>query len=230
MRSWERRLEQFDRDLETEPERIRRVLRGPGAADRAGRARLPLAGHELTGSAGRPATIARPPRMARLRAADRPGRLSAGAVRAGAILDRATPTASSCCASASRSARRRLGTSRAGDRRLRGVRARRARLELLAEGLRRRPTAAPIPEELEVRAARLRRDAAPDFAVREREPADGASTVAAARPRARPPATTFDRVPRATGGSRPTPHGRMERLLRETGVPAGLLFNGRACG
>ena len=39
------------------------------------------------------------------------------------------------------------------------------------------------------------------------------------------PAADFDRVAR-TGGLEASPHGRMERLLRHTGAPAGLLFNG----
>ena len=42
----------------------------------------------------------------------------------------------------------------------------------------------------------------------------------------------FDKVTRARipadGGLEASAHGRMERLLRETGVPAGLLFNGNA--
>ena len=68
----------------------------------------------------------------------------------------------------------------------------------------------------------------PDFAVRELEPKDGA-----------PPWQLLVRVARARRGLRPrrraasgqleaSAHGRMERLLRQTGVPAGLLFNGRA--
>ena len=38
----------------------------------------------------------------------------------------------------------------------------------------------------------------------------------------------FDRASRAADGLDASPHGRMERLLRHTGVPAGLLFNGVA--
>ena len=39
----------------------------------------------------------------------------------------------------------------------------------------------------------------------------------------------FDRVTRAPGGGLDaSPHSRMERLLRQTGAPAGLLFNGEA--
>ena len=42
------------------------------------------------------------------------------------------------------------------------------------------------------------------------------------------PREDFDRVTRARDGLEASPHGRMERLLRHTGVPAGLLFNGLA--
>ena len=43
------------------------------------------------------------------------------------------------------------------------------------------------------------------------------------------PREDFDRVTRrARGGLEASPHGRLERLLRHSGVPAGLLFNGEA--
>jgi hypothetical protein len=42
------------------------------------------------------------------------------------------------------------------------------------------------------------------------------------------PGEDFDRVVREHGQLEASAHGRMERLLRQTGVPAGLLFNGRA--
>ena len=43
------------------------------------------------------------------------------------------------------------------------------------------------------------------------------------------PRQDFDRVTRrARGGLEVSPHGRLERLLRHSGVPAGLLFNGEA--
>ena len=46
------------------------------------------------------------------------------------------------------------------------------------------------------------------------------------------PGEDFDHVtrgrPRTNGGLEASPHGRMERLLRHTGVAAGLLFNGTA--
>ena len=89
---------------------------------------------------------------------------------------------------------------------------------------------APIPPELEVLLPDYGETLRPDFAVRERDPRNGASpwqllvqVLDAGR--------DFD-VP-ATGdgtGSRleASPQGRAERLLRGTGVPAGLLFNGTA--
>ena len=43
------------------------------------------------------------------------------------------------------------------------------------------------------------------------------------------PDNDFDRVTRPSGGGLDaSPHSRMERLLRQTGAPAGLLFNGEA--
>jgi hypothetical protein len=41
-----------------------------------------------------------------------------------------------------------------------------------------------------------------------------------------PPNTDLDRPPGEHAGWRASPHARLERLLRETGVPIGLLFNG----
>lgn len=84
----------------------------------------------------------------------------------------------------------------------------------------------PIPPELEVALPDYGETLRPEFAVRERDPADGS-----------PPwqllvttlnGTDFDTVTRAGGHLEASAHGRMERLLRETGVPAGMLFNGRA--
>ena len=88
---------------------------------------------------------------------------------------------------------------------------------------------APIPPELEVPLPDYGETLRPDFAVRERDPRNGASpwqllvqVLDAGR--------DFD-VP-ATGGTgsrlEASPQGRAERLLRGTGVPAGLLFNGTA--
>ena len=88
---------------------------------------------------------------------------------------------------------------------------------------------APIPPELEVPLPDYGETLRPEFAVRERDPRNGASpwqllvqVLDAGR--------DFD-VP-ATGGTgsrlEASPQGRAERLLRGTGVPAGLLFNGTA--
>jgi hypothetical protein len=43
-----------------------------------------------------------------------------------------------------------------------------------------------------------------------------------------PAETDFDKAPEDRGGWRATPHARLERLLRESGIPIGLLFNGAA--
>ncbi|MFN8108783.1 MAG: type IIL restriction-modification enzyme MmeI [Thermoleophilia bacterium] len=83
----------------------------------------------------------------------------------------------------------------------------------------------PIPPELMVALPDHGETLRPDYAVRERDPRDG-------RPawqllvRTVPESLGFDE--REPGGLDATAHGRMERLLRETGVPAGLLVNGRA--
>ena len=105
MRSWERRLAQFERDLASEPDRIARLLRGARAARRARRARLPLAGHELkrwrastrrsrTTSNGS-ASCSRPDSSSRRRRWCAPARSSTAAIA----------TDSACSRSASRSAR-----------------------------------------------------------------------------------------------------------------------------
>ena len=89
---------------------------------------------------------------------------------------------------------------------------------------------APIPAELEVPLPDYGVTLRPDFAVRERDPRDG-----------EPPwqllaqlldtGQDFD-APVTTGGAGSrldaSPQSRAERLLRGTGVPAGLLFNGAA--
>ena len=90
----------------------------------------------------------------------------------------------------------------------------------------------PIPAELEVPLPDYGETLRPDFAVRERNPREG-----------EPPwqllvqvldaGEDLDALARSGGGGagprlEATPHGRAERLLRGTGVPAGLLFNGTA--
>jgi hypothetical protein len=85
----------------------------------------------------------------------------------------------------------------------------------------------PIPSELHVPLADYGETLVPDYAVRELNPTDGAppwqllvTTLE--------PGTDLDKVTTGAGRLEASPHGRMERLLRETGVPAGLLFNGHS--
>ena len=85
----------------------------------------------------------------------------------------------------------------------------------------------PIPPELEVPLPGYGETLRPDLAVRELEPKDGASCWQLLV-RVLEPGEDFDRVVRGNGQLEASAHGRMERLLRQTGVPAGLLFNGRA--
>ena len=85
----------------------------------------------------------------------------------------------------------------------------------------------PIPSELEVPLPDYGETLRPDFAVRELEPKDGAS-IWQLLVQVLEPGEDFDRVVRGHGQLEASAHGRMERLLRQTGVPAGLLFNGRA--
>jgi hypothetical protein len=66
-----------------------------------------------------------------------------------------------------------------------------------------------------------------DFAIRELEPNNGTAPWQLLV-RVLDPNQDFDRVVRGDGQLEASAHGRMERLLRQTGVPAGLLFNGRA--
>ena len=85
----------------------------------------------------------------------------------------------------------------------------------------------PIPPELETPLEEGGEILRPDFAVRERDPREDASpwqllveVIEAGE--------DFDRVAGGAGRLEVSPHGRMERLLRQTGVPAGLLCNGRS--
>ena len=85
----------------------------------------------------------------------------------------------------------------------------------------------PIPPELETPlhdAAELLR---PDFAVRERDPRQNAPGWQLLV-RVLPAGDDFDHVAGGAGRLEVSAHGRMERLLRQTGVAAGLLFNGRS--
>jgi hypothetical protein len=84
----------------------------------------------------------------------------------------------------------------------------------------------PIPQELEVPLPDYGETLAPELAVRERDPVDG-STPWELLVRVLDPGVDLDHVPHGAGKLEASAHGRMERLLRETGVPAGLLCNGR---
>ena len=84
--------------------------------------------------------------------------------------------------------------------------------------------ASPIPPDLEVSLSDAGETLRPEYAVRELEPQDGAPPwqllVCVL-----PPDEGFDHE---SGRVDLTPHSRMERLLRHTGVPVGLLVGGRA--
>ena len=84
----------------------------------------------------------------------------------------------------------------------------------------------PIPPDLEVHVAGFEETLRPDFAVRELEPAAGAAPWQLLV-RVLEPGQDLDRAVRSGSGLEASPHGRMERLLRQTGVAAGLVFNGR---
>ena len=83
-----------------------------------------------------------------------------------------------------------------------------------------------IPAELEVSLPDYGETLRPDFAVRELDPQNNRSAWQVVV-RVLKTDEDFDRVVRGTGQLEASAHGRMERLLRQTGVPAGLLFNGR---
>jgi Eco57I restriction-modification methylase/restriction-modification enzyme MmeI-like protein len=84
----------------------------------------------------------------------------------------------------------------------------------------------PIPSELELPLPNYGETLRPDLAVRELEPKDGAPSWQLLV-QILEPGQDFDRLFRGDGHLEASPHSRMERLLRHTQVPAGLLFNGR---
>ncbi len=104
-----------------------------------------------------------------------------------------------------------------------------------ADPVRRPPVARPGPQVREdapdYRPAAADGTAMRQGAEREGIPANGASSWQLLV-RVCEPDEDFDRVTRdrarTGGGLEASPHGRMERLLRHTGAPAGLLFNGTA--
>jgi hypothetical protein len=85
----------------------------------------------------------------------------------------------------------------------------------------------PIPAALEVPLLDYGETLRPDFAVHELEPKEGAPAWQLLV-RVLEPGEDLDSVIREGGQLEASAHGRMERLLRQTGVPAGLIFNGRA--
>jgi hypothetical protein len=85
----------------------------------------------------------------------------------------------------------------------------------------------PIPEELELFLPDYGVTLRPDLAVRELEPAAGAPPWQLLV-RVLDPASDFDKPPSGRDRLEASEHGRMERLLRDRCVPAGLLFNGHA--
>ena len=89
---------------------------------------------------------------------------------------------------------------------------------------------APIPPELEVRLPDTDEVLRPQFAVRKSpKPTNGNDTETSPWQLlvdTCPPDEGLDRVTRTKAGAEASAHGRMERLLRGTGAPAGLLCNG----
>ncbi len=86
---------------------------------------------------------------------------------------------------------------------------------------------APMPEDLSLHLPDYGETLRPDFAVRERDPDDGGPAWQLPV-QTLEPGQDFDRVAAGAGRLEASPHSRLERLLRTTRVPAGLLFNGRA--
>jgi len=84
-----------------------------------------------------------------------------------------------------------------------------------------------IPPELQVPLRDYGETLAPDVAVRELDPSPNA-TPWQLLVQILPTGQEFDRVTHGHGRLEASAHGRMERLLRQSGVSAGLLFNGAA--
>ena len=86
---------------------------------------------------------------------------------------------------------------------------------------------APIPEDLKIPLPDFGEILRPDFAVRERDPRNGDSPWQLLV-QVLDDGQDFDKPVTGSGGLEASPQGRMERLLRGAGVPAGVLSNGVA--
>ena len=86
---------------------------------------------------------------------------------------------------------------------------------------------APVPADLTVVLPDYGETLRPDFVVRERDPQNGASPWQLLV-QMLDAGQDFDKATTGAGGLEAAPQGRAERLLRGTGVPAGVLFNGVA--
>ena len=84
----------------------------------------------------------------------------------------------------------------------------------------------PIPADLEVPLPEFNETLRPDYAVRDPEP-EGKECPWQLLVRVLERDEEMDEAGRVAGGLEASPHSRMERLLRKTGVIAGLLVNGR---
>ena len=85
----------------------------------------------------------------------------------------------------------------------------------------------PVPDDLMVVLPDYGETLRPDFAVRERDPQNGASPWQLLV-QVLDTGQNFDKATTGSGGLEASPQGRAERVLRSTGVPAGVLFNGVA--
>lgn len=83
----------------------------------------------------------------------------------------------------------------------------------------------PMPEELEVALPEYGETLRADYAVREPDAEEGESAWQLLV-RVLEPGEGIDQQTRGVGRLEASEHGRMERLLRQTGVLAGLIFNG----
>ena len=197
-----------------------RELRREGHALRAGRPRLSLADHRIDGT--RSSRTPRASRMARPDPAGRPRRLAAGPGQQRRVRRSPAEHRHRRCGCARCSPRATAQRPMAAHRdRLSDAGARCARVA--GRTPRRRSRRPGASRRADGRAAGLRRHAVADLRGARSCGAGrvaGAGLHRAARHRSRSGRR------RTTAAGAPRPHARLERLLRETGVPIGLLFNG----